>query len=142
MFSLGFAGLICGMKELIYAGTILLCFSLLLAWLLSSLKGMPGGPLAKIFKSEKALLQCHIDYVFMAILLFIFALTKVDYPLWLVYVTIAGATTNPLLFLVMAIHPEVRKTPTSPFGMASVVSFVLITTGMAGSAILWAQGVG
>lgn len=68
------------MQILILTGALLLCFSLLLAWLLSMIKGMPDLALHRFVKSEKALLQAHIDYILMAILLFVFALSGHEYP--------------------------------------------------------------
>lgn len=127
------------MQILIFTGAVLLCFSLLLAWLLSMLKGMPNSPLLRFIRSEKALLQAHIDYILMAILLFIFALSGREFPPLVAYATIVGSITNPLLFLVMAIKPDVAKTPLSPFGICSVLSFMATTTGMAGCALIWAD---
>lgn len=127
------------MQIFIVTGALLLCFSLLLAWLLSMLKGMPNTPLLRFVRSEKALLQAHIDYILMAILLFIFALSGRDFPPLVAYATIVGSITNPLLFLVMAVKPDVAKTPLSPFGICSVLSFIATTTGMAGCALTWAD---
>ncbi len=127
------------MQIFIVTGALLLSFSLLLAWLLSMLKGMPNTPLLRFIRSEKALLQAHIDYILMAILLFIFALSGRDFPPVVAYATIVGSITNPLLFLVMAVKPDVAKTPLSPFGICSVLSFIATTTGMAGCALTWAD---
>ncbi len=124
---------------LIVTATALLCFSLLLAWLLSMVKGMPDAAFHRFIKSEKALLQAHIDYVLMAILLFVFALSGHEFPAAITYATIVGSITNPLLFLVMAVKPDVAKTPFSPFGIASVLSFITTTTGMAGCALVWSS---
>ncbi len=126
------------MQILILTGALLLCFSLLLAWLLSMVKGMPDASFHRFIKSEKALLQAHIDYVLMAILLFVFALSGYEYPPLIAWATIVGSITNPLLFLVMAVKPDVLKTPMSPFGVCSVLSFIATTTGMAGCALVWA----
>ena len=83
-------------------------------------------------------MQAHIDYVLMAILLFVFALSGYEYPPLIAWATIVGSITNPLLFLVMAVKPDVLKTPFSLFGVASVLSFITTTTGMAGCALAWA----
>lgn len=126
------------MQIFLLTGAVLLCFSLLLAWLLSMVKGMPGAAFLRFIRSEKALLQAHIDYILMAILLFVFALSGLEYPTLIVWATIGGSITNPLLFLVMAVKPDVLKTPFSPFGICSVLSFIATTTGMAGCALVWA----
>lgn len=126
------------MQIFIVSGALLLCFSLLLAWVLSMVKGMPGTAFLSFIRSEKALLQAHIDYLLMAILLFVFALSGHDFPPLIVYATIVGSITNPFLFLVMAVKPDVIKTPFSPFGVSSVLSFIATTTGMAGCALIWA----
>lgn len=125
-------------QTFILAGTLLLCFSLVLAWLLSTLIGIPGLKMFGFIRSNKAILQAHIDYILMAIILYIFALSGMDFPPVFAYAAIVGAITNPMLFLVMAVNPQVEKSPFSIFGIVSVLSFIVTTVGMAGCALHWA----
>lgn len=127
------------MVILIYSGAALLILSLILAWMLSLVKGVPRSRLSRFFSSEKALLQAHIDYILMANLLFIFALSKIEYGTLFVYAAIVGAFSNPLLFVVLAIYPNVAKKPLTPFGFASILSFSITTIGMGGCALSWAS---
>lgn len=122
----------------VYSGAALLILSLIIAWMLSLMKGVPTSHVSRFFSSEKALLQAHIDYILMAILLFVFALSKIEYGTPFVYAAVVGAFLNPLLFVVLAIYPNAKKTPTSPFGLSSILSFSITTIGMGGCALSWA----
>lgn len=117
------------MEILLKSGALFLIISLLLAWLLVAVKFL--GLFTRVFVNQKYLLSAHIDYIFMAILN------------WLVYhvvgnahgneimawLIIGGSTLNPLLFLIMSVAPELKKTPFSPFGLFSSFSFSLTTAG-------------
>ncbi len=129
------------MGILVYSGAAMLMLSLILAWMLSLMKGVPTSRLNRIFSSERALLQAHVDYILMAILLFIFALSKIEYNTIIVYAGIIGAFSNPLLFVVLAIYPNAVKKPLTPFGLASILSFSVTTIGMGGLALSWAVAV-
>ncbi len=125
------------MEKLIFSGAILIAVSLALAWLLVAVKYM--GWFTGIFKNAKHLLSAHIDYLLMAVLnwlLYLLLLNRVgvvdERAVWCV---IIGSFWNPFLFLVMSVKPEIRKSPFSPFGMFSSVSFIITTTGY-----LWAAG--
>lgn len=116
------------MEILLKSGAALLIVSLALAWLLVAVKYL--GLFNNIFVNQKYLLSAHLDYIFMAILNWL-VYTIVggqgnDIMAWLI---VAGSVLNPLLFLFMAIKPDVKKSPFSPFGMFSSFSFVLTTAG-------------
>ena len=49
-----------------------------------------------------------------------------------------GSFMNPVGFIALAIRPDLRQTPTSPFGAIMAGSFTLTTIGYAGAA--WAVG--
>lgn len=116
------------MEILLKSGAALLIVSLALAWLLVAVKYL--GLFNNIFVNQKYLLSAHLDYIFMAILNWL-VYTIVggqgnDIMAWLI---VAGSVLNPLLFLFMAVKPDVKKSPFSPFGMFSSFSFTLTTAG-------------
>lgn len=117
------------MEILLKSGAALLIVSLVLAWLLVAVKYL--GLFNQIFVNQKYLLSAHLDYIFMAILNWL-VYTIVghsqgnDIMAWLI---VAGSVLNPLLFLFMAVKPDVKKSPFSPFGMFSSFSFTLTTAG-------------
>lgn len=126
------------MEKLLVSGAVLLILSLALAWLLVAVKYM--GWFTGIFRNARYLLSAHLDYTFMALLNWVVYLLHQSQKsaadervAWLI---IVGSALNPFLFLVMAVLPEVRKTPLSPFGMFSSLSFVITTAGYSWAAAL------
>jgi hypothetical protein len=91
---------------------------------------------------DQYLLKAHIDYLLMTGLLMIFFLLFTHFgvsPSLLVVISMSGGSVlNPLGFLALAIKPDLRQTPSSPFGLVMAVSFTLTTIGYAGAA--WAVG--
>ncbi|WP_441289781.1 hypothetical protein ACSRUE_03575 [Sorangium sp. KYC3313] len=122
-------GLIRTMKILLISGVVLLAFSLLLAWLLVAVKHLRVGSLQKVFKDPPNLLRAHIDYLFMSLFLMVFYAIRVEVPLPLCALAIAGAVMNPMLFLIMSIHPTVNRSPFSLMGLVSTLSFITTTGG-------------
>src|SRR5690606_11290155 len=94
------------------AGFISILLSLALAWLLVSVRYLLKVDAQKIDSNQ--ILKAHIDYLLMGILLLVFAKINLSFPKWILYVTVLGAFTNPLLFLVQAFWPRIDK---SPFGL-------------------------
>lgn len=125
------------MEKLVWSGAALLGASLALAWLLVAVRYM--GLFTAFFKNSRYLLSAHLDYTFMALLNWAVYLMcqsqKVNADERAVWLIIAGSVLNPFLFLVMAVFPEVKKTPLAPFGMVSGFSFVLTTGGYAWAAM-------
>jgi hypothetical protein len=123
------------MKEL--AG-ILLLLSIALAWLLVLVRYLKWEPGRKLIRDDNMLLKAHIDYFLMSMLLFVFYLvgkltesgSGPGAPEWALACLAGGTILNPAMFLVMAAVPDVRKTPASPFGIVSVISFLMITCGV------------
>jgi hypothetical protein len=84
------------------------------------------------------LLKAHIDYLLMTGLLIIFYLLFARFqlsvsPVILVAMSV-GSLMNPLGFLVLAIKPDTKQIPASPFGAIMATSFALTTIGYAGAA--------
>ncbi|HRP69469.1 MAG TPA: hypothetical protein PLY93_08060 [Turneriella sp.] len=122
------------MEILLKSGAVLLLVSLALAWLLVGVKYL--GLFPKIIKNQKHLLSAHIDYILMAILNWVvYHIVGPHGNEHMAHLIIIGSFWNPFLFLVMAVKPDIKKSPFSPFGMFSSVSFIFTTTGYAWAAI-------
>ena len=121
---------------LVVAGSLCLTITLMLAWCLVGVR--TSSRVRKRFPSVPNLLKAHIDYLLMTGLLMIFYLLFAHFrlsvsPVILVAMSV-GSLMNPAGFLALAIKPNLRQDPTSPFGVVMAVSFTLTTIGYAGAA--------
>ncbi len=123
------------MEILLKSGAALLIVSLILAWLLVAVKYL--GLFNNIFVNQKYLLSAHLDYIFMAILnwLVYTIVGSTHGNDIMAYLIVAGSALNPLLFLVMSVKPDIKKSPFSPFGIFSSFSFTLTTAGYGWAAV-------
>lgn len=76
----------------------------------------------------RRLLQAHLDYVMMGILLIAVGLAVPGMPGWLATVVVFGALLNPTLFLPMAFKENITSTP--GFKAATFISFVAMSGGL------------
>jgi hypothetical protein len=117
-------------------GSLCLMITLGLAWCLVGVRSSPF--MKRLFPSYQQLLKAHIDYLLMSALLMIFCLMFAHFhvPASPVVVTAMsiGSLMNPVGFLVLAIKPDTRQQPTSPFGAIMACSFTLTTIGYLGAA--------
>jgi hypothetical protein len=123
---------------LVIAGSLSLTITLGLAWCLTGIRYLELGFLKKLFPSYQYLLKAHIDYLLMTGLLLIFFLLFAHFRLSpsaviLLAMTI-GSVLNPFGFLVLAMKPNLRQHPSTPFGAIMAGSFVLTTIGYIGAA--------
>jgi hypothetical protein len=117
-------------------GSLCLTITLGLAWCLVGIRS--SGFMRKLFPSYQQLLKAHIDYLFMSALLMIFCLVFARFhvsasPVVVTAMSI-GSLMNPVGFLILAIKPDTRQQPTSPFGVIMACSFTLTTVGYLGAA--------
>lgn len=123
---------------LVVVGSSSLAVTLVLAWCLAGMRYLASGFLKSLFPSYQYLLKSHIDYLLMTGLLMIFYLLFVHFrvspsPMVLISMSI-GSFLNPFGFLVLAIRPNLRQHPSTPFGAIMAGSFVLTTIGYGGAA--------
>ena len=123
---------------LVIAGSLSLTITLGLAWCLAGMRYLESGFLKRLFPSYAYLLKSHIDYLLMTGLLMVFYLLFAHFgvsasPVILLAMTI-GSLLNPFGFLVLAIRPDLRQIPSTPFGAIMTGSFVLTTIGYLGAA--------
>lgn len=121
---------------LVVVGSLCLTITLVLAWCLVGVR--TSSRVRNLFPSVPNLLKGHIDYLLMTGLLMIFYLLFAHFRLSVSPVILlamsAGSLMNPAGFLALAIKPNIRQDPTSPFGVLMAVSFTLTTIGYAGAA--------
>jgi hypothetical protein len=121
---------------LVVVGSLCLTITLVLAWCLLGVR--TSARVRKLFPNVPNLLKAHIDYLLMTGLLMIFYLLFAHFrlsvpPVILVAMSV-GSLMNPVGFLVLAIRPDTKQIPASPFGAIMSTSFALTTIGYAGAA--------
>lgn len=125
---------------LVVVGSLCLLITLVLAWCLVGLRTTTF--MKAVFPNYQYLLKAHIDYLMMTGLLMLFFLLfnhfRVSPPPLVVFSMCAGSFMNPVGFIALAIKPDLRQNPISPFGAVMTVSFTLTTIGYAGAA--WSVG--
>lgn len=85
-------------------------------------------------REPRRLLQLHLDYVIMGILVIAVGAVLPDLPVWIQVLIVIGTILNPLLFLPMAFSPSASGTLW--FRLVSVVSFACVTVGLTGAAVV------
>lgn len=123
---------------LVVAGSLSLAITLVLAWCLAGMRYLESRFLKTLFPHYQYLLKSHIDYLLMTGLLMVFYLLFAHFrvspsPLVLVAMCI-GSLLNPFGFLVLAVKPNLRQHPSTPFGAIMAASFVLTTIGYVSAA--------
>jgi len=125
---------------LVVVGSLCLLVTLVLAWCLAGVRS--AAFMKKLFPSYQNLLKAHIDYLLMTGLLMTFFMLFSHFrlaPSPLVVVAMcAGSFMNPVGFIALAMKPDLRQHPTSPFGLIMTCSFTLTTIGYAGAT--WSVG--
>ena len=125
---------------LVVVGSLCLLITLVLAWCLAIARS--ASFLKKLFPSYQNLLKAHIDYLLMTGLLMIFFMLfnhfHVSPSRLVVFAMCVGSFMNPLGFIALAVKPDLRQQPSSPFGLLMTGSFTLTTIGYAGAA--WSVG--
>ena len=125
---------------LVVTGSLCLMLALALAWCLVGVRS--AAALKTLFPSYQNLLKAHIDYLMMTGLLMILFLLCAHFavapPPLVVMAMCIGSMMNPVGFIALAMKPDLRQHPASPFGLVMAASFTLTTIGYAGAA--WSVG--
>lgn len=125
-------------------GSLCLILALIEAWLLVALATNPAGELSRWIADFGDLVKSHIDYLLMALFLFVFYLLFAQFqiaaPAWIVGAMALGSLGNPALFLVRAMKPDLKAAPTGWFRGLMGSSCVLTTIGYLGGAWLVGSG--
>ena len=71
--------------------------------------------LPKLVKDQKQLLQAHLDYFFMGILLILAGSVLWPIPNWISIPLTIGSLSNPTVFLINSLEPNLSKNPAYRF---------------------------
>lgn len=121
------------MNVVVQVGLILLAVGALLGWAVMLRVAFPDVLRRAGIRSPRRLLQAHIDYVVMGVILIAVGTALPDLATWNRVLLIAGTIVNPLLFLPLAWREE--------FSMAlwyraiTVVSFTAMSAATVGAAV-------
>jgi len=120
---------------LVVFGSLCLTITLVLSWCLVGVRS--SGFVKRLFPNYQYLLKAHMDWLLMTGLLMIFYLLFANLqvlasPVIVVAMSV-GSLVNPVGFLALAMKPDIRQQPTSPFGVIMAGSFTLTTVGYLGA---------
>ncbi|WP_291082753.1 hypothetical protein [Dietzia sp. UBA5065] len=122
------------MAFLVKFGLVLLAVGAWTGWLVAAQLALPGLVDRMGVREPRRLLQLHLDYVIMGVLVIAVGAVQPGLPAWIQILIAIGTALNPLLFLPMAFSPGVSATPW--FRTVSVASFVSVTAGLTGAAVI------
>ena len=122
------------MDTLPLAGLYLLALGTLLGWPVALQHIAPAVVERVGIRHPRRLLQMHLDFVIMGILLIAVGLAVPSAPSHVVVGLIVGASVNPLLFLPLAFRDEAGSW--SAYRLVSVASFASMTYGAVGAAVV------
>lgn len=121
------------METLPLAGLYLLALGTLLGWPVALQHVAPSALTRVGIQHPRRLLQMHLDYVLMGILLVAVGVALPEAPSWVVVPLIAGAVVNPLLFLPLAFREDAGASPV--YRVVSTASFLAMSVGAVGAAV-------
>lgn len=115
------------------AGAILLAVGALLGWLVAINTDNPEL-LARVgIRNPHRVLQVHLDYLMMGLILLAVGTTFPRLPSWVAAFLIVGAVTNPLLFVPLAFRQEFLRSQW--YKVAAFTSFGLVSVGLVAVAV-------
>ncbi len=120
------------------SGALCLLMALIEAWLLVALLVSTSGALQRRLPNRADLIRSHVDYLMMALFLFVFyglcRLTGAAPADWLIGAVCIGAFFNPFVFLVHAVRPDFKETPPAQLFAGAMASCAATTVGFAATA--------
>ena len=122
------------MDVLTRIGLVELAFGAVLGWAVAATMITPQLVERAGVRTPRRILQAHLDYVIMGIILIAVGLAVPGLPTWLAVAIVVGTWLNPTLFLPLAFAP--RAVSRLWFQAASVVSFTLTSGGLVGAAVV------
>lgn len=122
------------MDLLVQIGLIELAIGGLLGWAVVLRKEKPDFFHRIGLKQPRAVLQIHLDYVLMGLIMIALGTVLDDPPELLAGLLIFGTIVNPLLFLPGAFDPANEKKPA--YRVLAVASFLAISAALVWAAIL------
>jgi len=95
------------MDILLKGGVVMLGASLILAWLATFARWFVIARLAGAIKNSDLIVKGHIDYILMSLFCFAFYAIKIPLPLAACWLIVVGGVTNPAIFVLAALVPDV-----------------------------------
>lgn len=122
------------MAFLVKFGLILLAVGAWTGWIVAAQLAMPQLFERLRIREPRRLLQLHLDYVIMGVLVIAVGAVLPDLPVWVQVLIVIGTVLNPLLFLPLAFGP--RASEALWFRLISVASFACVTAGLTAAAVI------
>ena len=122
------------MDVLTRIGLVELALGAVLGWAVAATMMTPALVERAGVRKPRRILQAHLDYVIMGIILIAVGLAVPGLPAWLVVVIVVGTWVNPTLFVPLAFSP--RAATRRWFQVASLVSFTATSGGLVGAAVV------
>ena len=122
------------MAFLVKFGLILLAVGAWTGWIVAAQLAMPQLFERLLIREPRRLLQLHLDYVIMGVLVIAVGAVLPDLPVWVQVLIVIGTVLNPLLFLPLAFGP--RASDALWFRLISVASFACVTAGLTAAAVI------
>lgn len=122
------------MPFLVQFGLVLLAIGAWTGWAVAAQLAFPGVVARMGVREPRRLLQIHLDYVIMGVLVIAVGAVLSDLPGWIQALVAVGTALNPLLFLPLAFVPAVSAALW--FRALSVASFACVTAGLTGAAVI------
>ena len=121
------------MSILVRIGLFELAFGALLGWAIAGNLAAPHLIKRIGIVSPRRLMQAHLDYIMMGLILIAVGLALPALATWNVALVIVGTLLNPTLFLPLAFSDTLARTRT--FQAVSVVSFLATSVGLVAAAV-------
>ena len=122
------------MAFLVKFGLILLAVGAWTGWIVAAQLAMPQLFERLRIREPRRLLQLHLDYVIMGVLVIAVGAVLPDLPVWVQVLIVIGTVLIPLLFLPLAFGP--RASEALWFRLISVASFACVTAGLTAAAVI------
>ena len=120
------------MSVLVRVGLFELAFGALLGWAMVGNLAAPQLMTRIGIISPRRILQAHLDYVMMGLILIAVGLALPALATWIAVLVIGGTLLNPTLFLPLAFNERLAKT--RGFQGVSAVSFLATSVGLVAAA--------
>ncbi len=121
------------MNVVIQVGLCLLALGAVSGWVVVLRTEHPAVLQRIGVRSPRRLLQAHIDYIMMGLILIAVGLALPDLATWNQVLLIAGTIVNPALFLPLAFREEWSKA--LPYRVVTVASFAAMSVATVGAAV-------
>lgn len=125
------------MNVVIQAGLILLAVGALSGWAVMLKVAFPAVLRRAGITSPRRILQAHIDFIVMGVILIAVGVALPDLATWNRVLLIAGAVVNPSLFLPLAWRESIADTVA--YRAVTVLSFAAMSAGTVGAAVAGLQ---